>query len=146
MCSHIRVHTLYINFTALSIVWCWCIERFTPNNVILRERSLFQTVSFVTCSVSPSITPSIVLCLFLSFSFWVFPSPSPSVILYLSVKLSHTNKHFSQWAIAAGLNCLSVWKKALIHTQSLSELEIIPGGINNKSSLSGESIAVQELR
>lgn len=30
--------------------------------------------------------------------------------------------------------------------QSLLELEVIPQGINNESLLSGESIAVQELR
>lgn len=84
-----------------------------------REQSLFQPRSFVTCSVSPSITLSIILCLFLSFGLSAFPSPLLSVILYFAVKLAQTNKHFSQWMIAVRLNCLDVWKK-LLSTQWIS--------------------------
>lgn len=121
-CVNILVFTLYISFTASSIVWCQCIERFTPNNAILREQSLFQTVSFVTCSASPSITLSIILYLFLFFFLSVSQYFRHHLHLSFFTSLSnyHTNKHFSQWAIAAGLNCLNVWKKkALIHTFNL---------------------------
>lgn len=81
-------------------------------------------------------------------------SPSLSV-LYLSFFTSLSNYH-TQTNISPDGRLPQVWtvserggekkRSSYPHMQSASELEVIPWGIDSKSSLSGESIAVQELR
>lgn len=99
-----------------------------------QSRSLFQAASFV--SINHSLNHRA-------------PLPaSVNIAICHSVELSNTNKRPHRWAIAAGWRGRDVGgeKHSCPRKQSLSESAVIPQRINNKSLLSGKSIAAPEIR
>ncbi|MEQ2315919.1 hypothetical protein AMECASPLE_027424 [Ameca splendens] len=86
-------------------------------NIILGERSLFQTASFVSCFVSPSITLSNIVHLFLSVSLFLLLSTSPSVIL--SNYQTQTNVFLDRQSLQVEGGPTWVGRNTLVHIYNL---------------------------